>query len=205
MTVQGPSRGEGDGTFVVQPVDLTVEYIAADAMTGAMRADKHALQVACFADVPAEEIFDYFVADPIGSVLAWIAGEMVGCVSVFKRTITFKGRPVTLGGYGGTCTRVDLRGQGIGSRLCRVAMDSLHAEGCDIAMLAVDKDGSTTRFYERQGYRPLGRPFEIITAKGQRVTPDDIAMVAPVGSGDILHDVLAGTEPLFLGPEPDYW
>lgn len=133
-----------------EPVDLNVEYIPARNMTEAMRAAKHALQVACFADVPAEEIFDYFVAESIGSVLAWIDGEMVGCVSVFKRTIAFEGRPVTLGGYGGTCTREDLRGRGIGARICGVAMETLHAEGCDIAMLAVDKYDSTTRFYERQ-------------------------------------------------------
>ena len=184
---------------------LTVAYVADDGTTEAMRAAKHALQVACFADVPAEEIFDYFVAEPIGSVLAWIDGEMVGCVSVFKRTIAFEGRSLILGGYGGTCTREDLRGRGVGARVCGVAMETLHAEGCDIAMLAVDRDGSTNRFYERQGYRALGRPFEIVTGKGQRVSPDDIAMIAPVRSEQIFHDVLAGTEPLFLGPDPGYW
>jgi len=184
---------------------LRVIYVPAGEMTDAMRADKHALQVACFADVPAEEIFDYFVAEPIGSVLAWYRNEMVGCVSVFKRTITFEERPVTLGGYGGTCTREDLRGQGIGSRVCGVAMDTLHAEGCEIAMLAVDKDGSTNRFYERQGYRVLGRSFEIVTGKGQRVAPDDVAMIAPVRSEEIFQQVLASRQPLFLGPDRGYW
>lgn len=182
-----------------------VAYVPANEMTDALRADKHALQVACFANVPAEEIFDHFVAEPIGSVLAWHGNEMVGCVSVFKRTITCEGRPVTLGGYGGTCTREDLRGRGTGSRVCGVAMETLHAEGCDIAMLAVDKDGSTNRFYERQGYRVLGRPFEIVTAKGQRVFPDDVAMVAPVRSGEIFEHVVASRQPLFLGPEKGYW
>ncbi len=184
---------------------LTVKYITADAMTEAMRADKHALQIACFANVPAEEIFDYFVAEPIGSVLAWYGDEMVGCVSVFKRMITFEGQPVTLGGYGGTCTREDLRGRGIGARVCEVAMDTLHAEGCDIAMLAIDRDGSTARFYERQGFRALGRPFEIVTAKGQRVSPDDMAMIAPVGSDAIFQRILMGRDPLFLGPDKGYW
>ena len=185
--------------------ELRVAYIPESDMTDAMRGDKHALQVACFADVPAEEIFDHFVAEPIGSVLAWSGDVMVGCVSVFKRSITFEGRPVTLGGYGGTCTRADLRGRGIGSRVCGVAMEALRAEGCEIAMLAVDKDGSTNRFYERQGYRALGRPFEIVTAKGQRISPDDVAMVAPVTSDEIFQRVLAGGQPLFLGPDKGYW
>lgn len=185
--------------------NLRIAYVADDGMTRTMRADKHVLQVACFADVPTEEIFDYFVAEPIGSVLAWISDEMVGCVSVFKRIITFEGQDVTLGGYGGTCTRKDRRGQGIGARVCGVAMDTLHAEGCDIAMLAVDKDGSTNRFYERQGFRVLGRPFEIVTAKGRRVRPDDVAMIAPVGSDTIFERVRRSREPLFLGPDAGYW
>lgn len=185
--------------------DLTVEYIADDAMTGTMRTEKHALQVACFATVPAEEIYDYFVAESIGSVLAWRGDEMVGCVSVFKREIDVDGVPVVLGGYGGTCTRSDLRNLGIGSRVCGVAMDILRGEGCDIAMLAVDADGSTTRFYERQGYRVLGRPFEIVTAKDQRIDPGDVAMVAPVCSDAIFHRVLASDAPLFLGPDKGYW
>ncbi len=50
--------------------ELRVAYIRESDMTDTMQADKHALQVACFADVPAEEIFDHFVAEPIGSVLA---------------------------------------------------------------------------------------------------------------------------------------
>lgn len=188
-----------------QPVDLTVEYLPVQNMTEAMRAEKHALQVACFATVPAEEIYDYFVAESIGSVLAWRGDEMVGCVSVFDRTITVEGERVRLGGYGGTCTRSDVRGRGIGSRVCRVAMDTLRERGCDIAMLAVDNDGSTNRFYERQGFQVLGRPFEIVTAKDHRVDPGDVAMLAPVCSEVIFDRVLASDVPLFLGPERGYW
>ncbi len=185
--------------------ELRVAYIPESDMTDAMREDKQALQEACFAEVPVEELFETFVAEPIGSVLAWYGDVMVGCVSVFTRTITFEGQPVRLGGYGGTCTRADLRGQGIGAHVCAAAMETLRAEGCEIAMLAVDKDGSTNRFYERQGYRVLGRPFEIVTAKGQRIVPDDVAMVAPVTSDETFQRVLAGEQPLFLGPEKGYW
>lgn len=184
---------------------LRIAYITASEMSQAMDADKHTLQLSCFADVPAEEIFDYFVATSIGSVLAWISDEMVGCVSVFKRIITFDGQAVLLGGYGGTCTREDHRGQGIGSRVCEVAMDTLRAEGCDIAMLAVDKDGSTDRFYQRQGFRALGSSFEIVTGKGKRVSPEDVAMIAPVNSETMFQHILASRQPLFLGPEKGYW
>ncbi len=43
---------------------------------------------------------------------------LVGCVSVFKRWIKHEGKQILLGGFGGTCTRDDVRGRGIGSRVC---------------------------------------------------------------------------------------
>ena len=186
--------------------DLRVEYVAAGAMSESMRAAKHALQVACFADVPADEIEEYFVAEAIGSVLAWEGAALVGCVSVHKRTITVAGEDIVLGGYGGTCTRADRRRQGIGAQVCAVAMEQLRREGCAVAVLAVGEDGATVPFYERQGYRLLGRPFEIVTASGTRVLPEgDLAMIAPVTSPDVLERIMAGEGPFFIGPEPGYW
>lgn len=72
-------------------------------------------------------------------------------------------------------------------------------------MLAVDRDGATDRFYEHQGFRKLGRPFEIVTASGRRARPDDVAMVALVGSEASFEHVLGSREPQFLGPEAGYW
>lgn len=186
--------------------DLRVEYVAAGAMTAAMRVAKHALQVNCFADVPADEIYEYFVAEPIGSVLAWEGEDLVGCVSVHKRTISVDGEEVLLGGYGGTCTRADKRRRGIGAEVCAVAMEQLRREGCAIAVLAVGEDGATVPFYARQGYRVLGRPFEIVTASGTRVVPEgDLAMIAPVESPELVERIVEGEGPFFIGPDPGYW
>jgi GNAT superfamily N-acetyltransferase len=187
-------------------LDVNARYIPRHEMTEEFRQAKHQLQVECFSDVAEEIICEYFVAESSGSVLAWIGNDLVGCVSVFVRNIEFENETITLGGYGGTCTREDQRGRGIGSLVCRIAMDQLRKHQVDIAMLAVGADGTTAVFYERQGFRFLGRPFEIVTASGKRVAPEgDLAMIAPVKSNVILSRVMASKEPLFLGPEPGYW
>jgi ribosomal protein S18 acetylase RimI-like enzyme len=165
-------------------LDVNARYIPRHEMTEEFRQARQQLQVECFSDVAEELIYEYFVAESSGSVLAWIGNDLVGCV----------------------CTRQDQRGRGIGSLVCRIAMDQLHRQQVDIAMLAVGADGATAAFYERQGFRFLGRPFEIVTASGKRVAPEgDLAMIAPVKSDVILSRIMASKEPLFLGPEPGYW
>lgn len=77
--------------------ELQVACIPECDIADAMRGDKQALPEACFADVPVEEIFDHFVAEPSGSVLAWYEDVVVGCASLFTRIITLEGRPVSLG------------------------------------------------------------------------------------------------------------
>ncbi len=46
--------------------DLHIEYFPNANMTEALRTVKLALRIDCFADVPAEEVYEYFVAEPIG-------------------------------------------------------------------------------------------------------------------------------------------
>jgi GNAT superfamily N-acetyltransferase len=94
---------------------------------------------------------DDFVAEAMAKVLAYHAGEAVGCVSVFRRRIRYEGKDVALGGFGGTCTRADMRGRGIGTRVCLAARDLLRQEGCDVAFLAVGAKSGTAAFYERLG------------------------------------------------------
>lgn len=131
---------------------------------------------------------------------------MIGCVSVFKRTIEHAGRSILIGGFGGTCTRADLRGRGIGTLVCLAAMQGLHDEGCAFAMLAVGADSTTNRFYEPFGFRKLGRPFVFVNIHGQRKTPQhEAAMVAPICSPDVFALVMASPEPLGVGPEAGYW
>ena len=187
--------------------DVRVLVVRSDEMTPEQRAAMHALQVACFSDVPYEELMEDFVAESFAKVLAYAGGggELVGCVSVFKREVQYEGRRVVLGGFGGTCTRADLRRRGIGARVCRAASELLRGEGCDVAFLAAAP--GTERFYGQFGFVPLGKPYTFVNARGVTKRPDtwDDGMLAPVRSRALFETILRGQSPLHLGPEKGYW
>jgi GNAT superfamily N-acetyltransferase len=187
--------------------DLEVITVTAEHLTESQRAAMHRLQVQCFSDVPYQELMEDFVAASIAKVLASYEGELVGCVSVFKRTIECRGRTVMLGGFGGTCTRADFRRRGIGSAVCSAAMDLLREEGCDVAFLAVGEKSGTAAFYQRLGFVLLEKPFTFVNAHGVTKYPsgDEVGMLAPVCTPDAYDYLLAGSEPLHLGPEIGYW
>lgn len=191
------------------PADLSVELVYQDDLTAVHRQDVRDLQDLCFPDDPEDEIqenMEYFVARSIAKVLAYSAGELLGCVSVFRREIQHEGREIILGGFGGTCTREDVRGRGIGTTVCQVAMDCLRREGCAVATLAVDPESGTDRFYERFGFALLGKPFIFVTARGERKIPErDVAMLAPVLSRELFEHIMRSRSPLDIGPEKGYW
>ncbi|HEV2121482.1 MAG TPA: GNAT family N-acetyltransferase [Chloroflexota bacterium] len=136
-------------------VQTEIIVVESADLTEAQRPAKQRLQESCFSAVPLEELMEDFVAESFATVLAYRAGELVGCVSVFKRPIVYEGRAILLGGFGGTCTRADVRRQGIGTRVCRAAYQLLWEEGCDLAFLAAAP--GTEHFYGQFGFTPLGR------------------------------------------------
>lgn len=191
-----------------QPADVRVLVVHSAELTEAQRSAMHALQVTCFSDVPYEKLMEDFVAESFARVLAYLGDggdELVGCVSVFRREVEYEGRRLVLGGFGGTCTRADLRKRGIGTRVCRAAAGLLREEGCDAAFLAAAP--GTEHFYGRFGYVPLGGPYTFVNAHGVIKQPEtwDDGMLAPVCSRALFETILRGRSPLHLGPEKGYW
>ncbi len=85
-------------------------------------------------------------------------------------------------------------------------MECLRWEGCDIAMLAVGASSRTDKFYERFGFRLLGKSFLFVTASGHLKIPErDVAMVAPVLSDEAFDHMIRTRAPLNIGPEEGYW
>lgn len=162
------------------------------------------LQMACFSDhVTAQEVEEDFCRPPVARVLAFREGELVACAEVFRREVEYEGQAVTLGGFG-PCTRADLRGLGIGTLVCRAAMDYLGAQGCDVAFLSVDTERRTHPLYERLGFVMLTRAFVYANVHGE-LKQSDGGMVAPLCSQELYERVLRGKTPLALTPEPGYW
>lgn len=193
------------------PAEVRILVVRSSDLTWAQRSAMHALQVTCFSDVPDEELMEDFVAEAFATVLAYLgdvdrdSDEPVGCVSVFEREVEYEGQRLVLGGFGGTCTRADLRRRGIGTRVCRAAAGLLREVGCDVAFLAAAP--GTERFYGRFGFVPLGKPYTFVNAHGVTKQPEVWAdgMLAPVGSRALFETILGGRSPLHLGPEKGYW
>lgn len=80
------------------------------------------LAMQCFPDVTAEELEENFCRPPVARVLAYIQGELVAGAEVFQRKVEYEGQAISVGGFG-PFTREDMRGQGIGTRVCHAAMD----------------------------------------------------------------------------------
>lgn len=186
-------------------VNAHVHVVRTADLTEMQRSEMHRLQVSCFSDVPYEELMEDFVAEPFARVLAYLGDDLAGCVSVFKREIAYEGRRVVLGGFGGTCTRDDLRRRGIGTRVCRAAAGLLREEGCDVAFLAAAP--GTERFYGQVGFVPLATPRQseshVWRSVPTRAVPS-LARAAGVSGLPRYREKALATRQRTLAARPDY-
>lgn len=183
-------------------VDLVV--MEEDEIAPEQKDEMLRLQIACFSgQVAAEEVEEDFISRPVARVLAYHRGELVACASVFKREVDYEGRRIIVGGFG-PCTREDVRGRGIGTLVCRAAMDYLRGQGCDIAFLSVDTGRESHPLYERLGFKMLSKPFIYANIRGE-LKESDGGMIAPLCSEELFERVLRGDTQFTLMPERGYW
>jgi GNAT superfamily N-acetyltransferase len=183
-------------------VDIFV--VAESEVAPEQKDEMHDLQIACFSgQVTAEEVEEDFISPPVARVLAYHQGELVACAEVFRRAVGYGGQTIVLGGFG-PCTREDLRGQGIGTLVCKAAMDYLRGQGCDIAFLSVDTERESHPLYDRLGFNMLPNPFIYANIRGE-LRESDGGMIAPLCSQELFERVLRGDAQLALAPEPGYW
>jgi len=168
------------------------------------------LAIQCFPDVTAEEAEEDFCSEPVARVLAYRRGELVAGAEMYRREVTYEGRVLVVGGFG-PFVREDLRNAGVGTRVCRAAMDSLREQGCDLACLTIGSEAENgwqvharLRFYKRLGFEPLERPVRYVNVRGE-LHESEGCLIAPLRSQDLFERVLRGTAPFSLGPEPGYW
>lgn len=186
-------------------MDAQVDVIVVEEseLTSEQKDEMLQLQIQCFSDVTAEEVEEDFCGSPVVSVLAYSQDALVACAGVFKRKVEYERQTITIGGFG-PCTREDLRGQGIGTRVCKAAMNYLKEQGCDIAFLSVDTERETHSLYERLGFRMLTKPFIYANVRGE-LKESNGGMIAPLCSQELFEYVLRGDTQFALTPEPGYW
>jgi len=185
-------------------IQVDIVVVEENKVAPEQKSEMLCLQIACFSDqVTAKEVEEDFDRPPVARVLAYHEGELIACAEVFKREVEYGGQPIIVGGFG-PCTREDLRGQGIGTHICKAAMDYLEDQGCDIAFLSVDTGRETHPLYERLGFVMLPQPFTYANIRGE-LKESDGGMIAPLCSQEWFERVLGGDAPFTLTPEPGYW
>jgi GNAT superfamily N-acetyltransferase len=183
-------------------VDIIV--VDEDKVTSEQKDEMLRLQIACFSDqVTAEEVEEDFDRPATACVLAYHQGSLIACAEVFKREVEYDGQAITLGGFA-PCTREDWRGQGIGTRVCKTAMDYLRQQGCDMAFLSVNIERETHPLYERLGFRMLPKPFIYANIRGE-LKESEGGIIVPLCSPKLFEQVLHGDVQFTLTPEVGYW
>ena len=198
--------------IVARTMNIPLEITVADEreLTSLQKDEFLQLALLCFPDVTAEEAEEEFCCEPVARVLATSQGELVAGAEVFRRSVEYEGRAIVVGGFG-PFVRDDLRNQGLGTRVCRAAMDFLQEQGCDVAFLAIGSEEESgwqyharLRFYKRLGFELLGKPILYVNLNGKLLESEG-GLIAPLCSRALFEQILRGESPFSLGPEPGYW
>jgi GNAT superfamily N-acetyltransferase len=184
--------------------DINILVVDEEDVTAAQKDQMRNLQISCFSDqVTVEECEEDFICDPEARVLAYAEDELIACSSVFLRTVVYENHEILLGGFG-PCTRENYRNMGIGTRVCRTAMQYLIDKRCDIGFLSVDTSRESHLLYERLGFHMLSTPFIYANIRGE-LKESDGGMIVPLCSQEIFSLVINGQTALTLTPEIGYW
>jgi GNAT superfamily N-acetyltransferase len=191
-------------------MDVQITVIQESDLVQEQKDAFHQLALQCFPDLSAEEAEEDFCSEPAARVLAYRRGELVAGAAVYRRQVEYEGQSIVVGGFG-PFVREDLRNAGIGTRLCRAAMDTLRDQGCDLSCLTIGSEAefgwqyhARLRFYRRLGFELLDRPIRYANVRGE-ILESEGGLIAPLCSQDTFERVLHGQAPLSLGPEPGYW
>lgn len=142
----------------------------------------------------SQEMYDS-KKDVFKYIIALDRDIVVGLIILFKREITFKGKKLLLGGFGGVGTKTEYRNRGIGSKMVELARKMLEESRCDVAHIDVDMDNpSVLRLYGRIGFIPLRRPFTFLGKSGRKYSADN-SMLAPIHSKELFEAILNDHNP----------
>ena len=187
-----------------------IAVVEEDQLSSEQKEEFHSLASRCFSDVTAEEVEEDFCRPSVARVLAYRAGELVAGAEVFTREVEYEGQEIALGGFG-PFTREDSRGQGIGTAVCRAAMDYLKSRSCDLAFVSIGSEYegparyyARLRFYGRLGFEALDRPFIYANVRDE-LGEDTGGLIAPLCSQVLFETVLHGETRFGLTPEAGYW
>lgn len=160
------------------------------------------VQSICFSNVSDNEANEDFYASPVIRIMAYDNEKLVGCADIHLRECEFESSKYLLGGPSGFCVVENMRGKGIGSKLCELAMNYLKENNCDIAFLSVAKDSIARNLYHKYGFVDLPVNFSWKKSNGE-IENDSDGMLAPVCNMKLYKEILKSDKSFYVGE--GYW
>ncbi len=163
-----------------------------------------AIDRACFADVPEEDILNDFIDVPVGHFFVYDRSQMIGRVELHKRAAKYDGRSYRLGGFCGLAVLPGYRNHGYGSRLIALAVEKLKEFDCALACLCVDRTQDAYKLYLKYGFLFLDRAAHFIDKENREKTDDSVMLLGICDKK--LADYILHTDFVFhYGDEKGYW
>jgi len=154
------------------------------------------LQEIAFCDTVSDESKTDFYSSRDACVITHKDADMVGYAGIHHANIQFENRNIQLGVLRGVCTKKEMRGTGIGTKINTKALKYLKERGDDVAFISADPE--TAKFYEKVGFVIFPRKHIWTNSKG--VHKEDFgSMIAPVCSQELFEYILNGSDLLDVG------
>ncbi len=163
-----------------------------------------ALENHCFGHIDPIEVEECFYAEKWGRVLAFSQQELIGHLILHKRTITFEGKTMIIGGAVGACVQQNMRRKGVAENMMTIGLKALAKEGCDVACLTVDpvNGQDPIKLYSKLGFVMIPREISYEDSHG-RIRYDSESMFIPLGSVEKFNFIMESPVTFHYGK--GYW
>ncbi len=183
-------------------MNFAIELVRVGELTPDQQTGLEALNHECFGDVPAQEIAENFIAEPLAYLFAMIGTEMISRVALFKREVVFAGQNIMVGGIGGVCVTTAHRHHGVASSMLKRALLILREEKCDVACLNVDLEKKIYPIYQKLGFTLIQRDISFENVRGEIICEPG-TMFIPLCSQEKYDLIMNNSETFHYGR--GYW
>ncbi len=186
---------------------MELKYIPNGTMTEQQQKAVDIINDTCLSDdIP--EVFDIdtyaYSAPEDGMYLAIEGDRIIGRAAVHKVRATYNGRAYNLGGFGGLAVLPEYQGGGYGRALAEAALAKCREIGVDVVCMEANIRSGIAQFYERLGFRFLGRPAYFIN-HGMHEVGDPHVMLMGLLDPALGEEILSTEHKFSYGEHLGHW
>lgn len=186
---------------------MKIQFIPRDEVTKTQQQMIDAVNKACFGFEPDQfkpEQGHIFGAVEAGVCALWDGGAIVGVAYIYKRLSDYEGQEFYIGGFGGLGILPPYRGRGCARRMVEEALKRSYEIGVDVACLFIERQQTVYQFYQRLGYRFIGRDAYCIDSRGEERAVADV-MVLGLRNEELAQKICATGGKFHYGAGEGCW